>query len=404
MYFLSTSMQQAKKKNASRWVAFFTLFSCLSSSVYAGGFAVREQSTVGMGAAFAGVAAGSGPSSIYWNGATISNTTGLETESNYTVALPDATMTSTADGEVDIGTLGLLSSSAVAYQYNDQVFLGFSLSAPLGFKTRADKQNFSGAQYGRKSSVFSINANPVVAYKMSPTLTVSAGAQIEYLSVKLHSAIGAPAGPMGSIEGDDIGFGVTAGVMYQPSENTSIGLGYRSAISHDLEGKFYVGGNLNSKIKADFTSPDLVTFSVKQKVSPAVTLMGTIEWSNWSSFKELNVKNPAGTTLVQTDFLWKDSWFYSVGAEYEWNDKWTLRTGLAYEESPVPDSTRSVRLPDSNRLWLSMGASYKWSEATTVNLAFTHIAMEDTKIDLPAYKADVETTIDIISVGFKTKW
>jgi len=41
--------------------------SVASGAAKAGGFAIREQSTTGLGSAFAGIAAGPGISSIYWN-------------------------------------------------------------------------------------------------------------------------------------------------------------------------------------------------------------------------------------------------------------------------------------------------------------------------------------------------
>ena len=46
----------------------------------AGGFGVREQSASGLGAAFAGIAAGSSLSSIFWNPAAVSLAQELEAE------------------------------------------------------------------------------------------------------------------------------------------------------------------------------------------------------------------------------------------------------------------------------------------------------------------------------------
>ncbi len=400
---------------AKRFAVCVALASLGVASANAGGFSVREQSTTGLGAAFAGVAAGNTPSSMYWNGATLSNTKGFVTESSYNGIIADSTIYSPADGNVDIGTFGFVGASYLAYQINDRLYVGLGLNAPFGFATKASNKNFSGGVRGTESDVLSFNANPTIAYKLTPSFTVSVGAQVEYMKIRLEQNLPIP-GFQGLLKGSDIAMGFTAGVMYQPSDWTSIGLGYRSSVNHTLGGTLssVPVPFLNQSVTANLKTPDLVTLSARQKVTDKVTLMGTVEWSNWSNLQELRVINASTGAVVGTpvDFSWKDGWFYSVGAEYNWSDALTLRTGLAYEKTPVPDSTRSVRLPDADRLWLSMGASYKWSEATELSFGYSHIFVDNSNINLaavptsglPAYAASVETSLDIISVGIKTKW
>ena len=62
---------------------------------YAGGFLINEQSTVFMGSASAGAAAGGSLGSMYWNPAATAQLPGLNTESSYTLVLPQATATVT---------------------------------------------------------------------------------------------------------------------------------------------------------------------------------------------------------------------------------------------------------------------------------------------------------------------
>ena len=45
-----------------------------------------------------------------------------------------------------------------------------------------------------------------------------------------------------------------------------------------------------------------------------------------------------------------------------------LRTGLALDETPVPNSSlRSPRVPDEERIWLSFGATYRYSPEITAS-------------------------------------
>jgi len=101
----------------------------------------------------------------------------------------------------------------------------------------------------------------------------------------------------------------------------------------------------------------------------------------------------------------------SVGGEYDYSPLLTLRSGVAYEISPIDSATkRLVQIPDNNRVWLSVGASYKWSDAITLDVGYSHIFIEDGGIDLYTptgggpFRGDVEASVDLFSVGVRTRW
>jgi long-chain fatty acid transport protein len=158
--------------------------------------------------------------------------------------------------------------------------------------------------------------------------------------------------------------------------------------------------------------PDIVTLSLRQVMTPTTRLLGTVQWSNWSRFKELALSTPYGPG-PSVPANWDDGWFFSVGGEYDYSSRLTLRSGVAYELSPIDDaSKRLVQIPDNNRVWLSIGASYKWSDAITLDAAYSHIFIQDGGIDLYSplgpqfgeYTGTVEASVDLFSVGMRTKW
>ena len=113
---------------------------------------------------------------------------------------------------------------------------------------------------------------------------------------------------------------------------------------------------------------------------------------------------------------WNDGWFFSVGGEYDYSSRLTLRSGVAYEISPIDSpSKRLVQIPDNNRVWLSVGASYKWSDAITLDVAYSHIFIEDGRVALNTadnpldvtfgpFNGNVEASVDLFSVGMRTRW
>ena len=84
---------------------------------------------------------------------------------------------------------------------------------------------------------------------------------------------------------------------------------------------------------------------------------------------------------ITTPANWNDSWYFSVGGEYDYTPALTLRTGVGYEISPVDDpSKRFTAIPDNDKVCLSIGASYKWiiaESSTTFDVGYSHIFVQD---------------------------
>jgi long-chain fatty acid transport protein len=379
-----------------------------SSLAMAGGFAVREQSVVGQGSSFAGVAAGTGSlSSIFWNPAVSSefNEFGFISENNNSLIAPQS---ESSLGSGNIGEWAVVPAPYASYAITDKLTVAASLNAPFGLTTDAN-DTWTGVIYGDKSAVRTYNLNPSASYKLNDMFSIGLGAQIEYMSVELSSRAPGAGTQVFGVKGDSIGVGLTAGILFEPTDTTDIGIGFRSSVSHSLKGDgFRLGaGAFNSNIQAKFKSPETVTIGIRQDVSDQLAVMAGVEWANWSRLKELRITNSAGAPDVVDDFKWKDSWFFSVGAQYAYSDDLTLRAGAAYEKSPVPDLTRGVRVPDNDRIWLSIGASYKFAEGWTANAAYSHVFIEDGAVVRTApvpLNTEFEQSLDIVSVGLTRDW
>ncbi len=424
----------ASKNHASRWNDAFRLGAAVaavavnSDIAAAGGFAVREQSTVFMGSAFAGAAAGGSLGSMYWNSAATAQFPGLNSESSYTLILPnaDVTVTSVNGNNVtgapgttsgDIGIDAVAGASYGAYQISPDAWVGIALNSPFGLGTKPENNNYLGAFLGRTTKLLTINANPTFAYRVAPGITVGAGVQIEWARGKLQFAN--PINPLNSIQykGDDFAFGATAGIMVEPAAGTTIGLGWRSALSHELDGDLSGFPLATSSVpaKAGVNLPDIVTLSLRHSLSENVRLLGTVEWTNWSRFDQLTVTTakpvPGVGSIIAIPAKWSDGWFFSAGGEYDYSPALTLRAGAAYEISPVDDpSKRLTTIPDNDRVWLNIGASYKYSEDTTLDFAYSHVFVADGSFDrkspivgLPI-SGNVDASVDLISVGLRTRW
>jgi long-chain fatty acid transport protein len=53
--------------------------------------------------------------------------------------------------------------------------------------------------------------------------------------------------------------------------------------------------------------------------------------------------------------------FASLGTEYRASPDWTFHGGAGFDQTPVPDTTREPRIPDADRVWVALGATYRLS-------------------------------------------
>ncbi len=417
--------------------------SLFAGAAFAGGFALREQSSYYQGTSFAGNGT-TGPSisSIFWNPATITGAKdGFTIEQHNTFILPKAEIKGTqtqganslgvgvppvdvptAVNTGDIASDAWVGSTYISYKVSDQVYLGMAVNAPFGLSTKPKDPNWAGAGYNRSSHVFSINANPVVGYKLNDMFSFAIGAQIQYLDVRLTNAGASPLAGVGTtaLTGDSTGVGFTAGVSITPFKGTEIGLGFRSAVGHDLSGTVYLpvaAGGLPSgsyAINTKLITPDMITLSAKQEITDKIRLLGTFEWTNWSRLEAPKVllSDLGNAQLTTLAFNYDDGYFLSFGGEYDFNEHLTLRAGAAYEWSPISTSIRSARLPDNDRIWVSAGGSYNFNDSLSFDLGYTHIFGTDTDLNIVPGHQDyastkgsltgtVDSSVDIISASLR---
>ncbi|MDB5646001.1 outer membrane protein transport protein, partial [Methylobacterium sp.] len=119
----------------------------------------------------------------------------------------------------------------------------------------------------------------------------------------------------------------------------------------------------------------------------------------------------AGNVGSALPLNYNDGYTYAIGAEYDWSPSLTVRAGVAYEVSPIDFTNRSVRLPDADRVNLSLGASYRWSEKLTLNLAYSHFFVDkgriltgpgrDYNVQNIVFAGLADSSADIVSVGFR---
>jgi long-chain fatty acid transport protein len=186
------------------------------------------------------------------------------------------------------------------------------------------------------------------------------------------------------------------------------------------------GAATRGSVNTSLNLPDTLTIGLRQRIGDRFTLLAGYEWSNWSRIGAATVSQPSGAvatigaTPVILPFNYSDGHFYSLGGEYILNPAWTVRAGIAFEKSPITENVRTTRLPDNDRMWYSVGASYKPAsiKGLTLDAGYSFIDVKDTPVCLgttsgcPAnpwsgattYVGSVNANVHIISVGLRYQW
>lgn len=425
-----------------RWIKTAAGLTILAGAhAHGSGFQVREDNAVSMGASFAGSAVGqSGPATVSDNPAAMTQLPGVQVQLGGSLLLPSSVFHGTAtdafghtiagSGDRDAGNPSFVPNGYLTYQLAPRLWAGVGLSSPDGVATTYGA-DFVGRYQADKTSLITYNLNPGIGYQITDRLSLGAGMSVQYAradfsnfvnaSTIATAALGQPASlPDGyfRLRGDDWSFGYNFGALFKPGPLTSIGLAYRSRIQHDFTGTadFLVSQPLslnpsfrNSGATAKLVLPDTATLSLAQGLGGNWTLLADLSWTNWSQFKVLNAFRSDGTLINTTPEHYDDTFFTALGASYKVDDRLTVRAGTAFDKSPVSNTYRSARIPDQDRIWLSAGASFAVMRNLTVDGAYTHIFVSNSRIDERSSTNDVlvgyfSNSVDIISLGARMRF
>ena len=402
--------------------------SLVASQAFASGFQVREQSAKTLANALSNAAAGAEDVSFMaYNPAALGNIDGNQfavgvayIDADFELKDAEASSATGADydngGSRQGGESAVVPSFAVKTQASERIDLGLAIFSPYGLSTEYD-EDWIGRYHAIETELATIDIQPTLNFRVTERWSVAAGLIAEYGDATISNAIdlgglGAqasllPASAAGQfdgkaeVNGDDWGYGYTLGTLFQVTDRTRLGLSYRSEIDLTLDGEVeYSSDNAtgqtvlaNSGLEdgggtADISTPANANVGVFHQLTPRLALMANASWTDWSSFEELKVEFDSGGDSTTSE-NWEDSWAYSVGANYALTDQWLLRAGAGYDETPVPSAEyRTPRVPDADRTWATLGATYQVNDKLGVTAGYMHVFGDDGDIDQDASKTE----------------
>jgi long-chain fatty acid transport protein len=429
--------------------------SMASTSAIASGYRFGSQSVSAQGTADANGAEASDASTQFYNAAGITRLQGQNVTAGLTVVVPHSTYTDTGSTrftQTPVGGTGTedFAPSAVAapsfyytQQLNSQWTAGLGAFVPYG--TKLDYGNTWTGRYALTSIKLQSEAlNPSLAFKLDEHHSFGFGVTAEYMKANLAQAVDVP-GTIAALSGTatgnalvqqivalggnpavlaavkdghgeneakDWGYGFNLGYMFQLNESTRFGIAYRSSIKHELTGHTVwdfsnvtsdpivnqviaaSSRKANSAALVELRTPETLSVNGFSQLNSKWAAMADVTWTRSSRLGDLNIQFPGtteGDEVIRQQ--WKNTVRVSLGANYSYSDALTLRGGLAWDQSPVrSDELRHAALPDSNRTQFSIGANYKVSSQSSLDLAYSFLHFQQADVDYTNLCSPVSTT------------
>lgn len=438
--------------------------------VLAQGLYVDEQSALRLGDAFSGGAAqADDASTAFYNPAGLTrlkqkqltfNLSAILAKSEYegtsSTLVEDANNVSGDDASAE--AFDALPSIYFSTPMSDGVVFGAYLNAPYATGTDFGDDSV-GRYFATKSNITGIDLGTALGIKVSDNFSMGISMIMQYLSATVAQAVNTSAACSGAeaqgdltpftctglgiaslgdttydsqfeMSGDDLNIGFTAGMLYEFSPTSRIGLHYKNRIKHNLQGTATLDvptaaegfGNLagltNTKDKGTATleTPSQANISFYQGLGK-FAVQADMQWTQWSSFDKLTIKSEnavlQGVAAPQT-YDWGDSYRYAIGGSYQLSSSLKLRTGIALDSTPIKDRQTKIDFALDDFKAISMGLTYDMDKDFAFDLglqktlqqkrAVTQGSVTDPSQGLSQLKGDVTTDVLSLAAGMRMKF
>ncbi|CAM2795434.1 OmpP1/FadL family transporter [Vibrio rarus] len=366
-----------------------------TSQVHAAGFQLNAQSATGIGRAFAGDAViADNASSMARNPATMalfdktSLSLGFETiitdisvknGSGSTVVGGNTIATNDYQDYDDVGGTAVAPNIHLIVPINDRFAVGVNAYSNFGTSTDfSGSQDYSNSLYGGETDIKSFNFGLSGSYRLTEQWSFGAGLDVIYGQGTFRRGGNEFQLPIQTVDVEDAdgwAVGFNLGTVFELDQNNRWGLSYR--YTPDITVKDDRGQEI------DLPLPDMAEFSGYHHINNTdFAVHYSVQWIGWGAFDEIDFHN-LNAGYVQGEYnkqyQWQDGWHFAIGGTWYVTDKVELRTGYMHDTSAQNDLT-SISVPDSDRNWLSAGASYHFTADSTLDFGITYLIGADQSV------------------------
>jgi long-chain fatty acid transport protein len=348
------------------------------------GFRVPNQdaSAIARGNAF--VATADNPSAIYYNPAGITQLEGQNIQAGslfYLGIYGDYRSPSgqALDNDPEVIPVPTLQYTITPGEW--PVSFGFGVYEPFGFSVQWPN-DAPFRQESIEGELVYMTLNPIVAWKVLPSLSIGAGPTFNYSRLKLvQGLLPSPnliPGDQAEFEGNDWGFGFNAGLLWQPHPQWSFGASYRSSSRMNYDGDFTLNPSppfvpKSSSASSELEFPQIVIAGISYRPTPKWNLEFDVDWADWTSIESLTLQGAAvnGNPVPSRKLDWQSSFMYEFGVTRYFENGYYVSAGYFFSEASTSTAYFTPMVPDTDLHIGSLGGGYKgqtWSWALALQI------------------------------------
>jgi len=285
-----------------------------------------------------------------------------------------------------------LPSLYMSIPINDKFAGGFAVIAN---DFNSDLEGHSVLRYAQaRNHINNIDLVPAVGIKINEFLSIGGNLNLSNAHFIQEPVLGVtrfnvPEGrSLNNSKGTSLGGDF--GILIKLAKKTAMGFNYRSAITYHLHGTSTIRGPQvvsSDNYHFKYWTPARSVLSLSHFLNEKVGFIGTIQYLQWSIFKEADVYNFAtqsGSTAfinpqAQIKYNFHDSWLLTLGTIYNISSKWVVRVAGTYNQSPA-NGRFQISTGDSLVVGSSMG--YQLMKNFTVNCSYGHAFFKDQNINI----------------------
>ncbi|MCE9611592.1 MAG: outer membrane protein transport protein [Chthoniobacter sp.] len=355
-----------------------TLFALSAPTAFSLGFRIADQNAEATARGNAFAATADNPSAVFYNPAGITQLEGTRAllgsyattlRERVDPAAPGAPAFSNTNHELQFVPTFFATTKAKDFP----LAFGVGVYAPYGLGLEyPDDTPFR--TLARKGKIVYLTINPVVAWKITDTLSVAVGPTVNYGSAELQQGVLAT-GDTFKFKGDGISYGITAGLKWDPHRMHHFGITYHGPTTIDFSGHttlrtdpftvatpfgpFPVAGiDRREDADARFHIPQNVVLGYSFTPTPDWNFEFNADWTDWNDLNTVTLHQQRSGN-VALPFNWQASWFWEFGITKKFTDGWQASIGYIWSENSVPETSFNPIVPDSNRHVLSAGFGQK---------------------------------------------
>jgi long-chain fatty acid transport protein len=350
---------------------------------HSAGFDLPDQDAfvVARGMAFAATA--DNPSAIYYNPAGITQLTGSHVRAGvYAISLEPTYRSPDGRRFHNQEKMNAVPQLFVTHTPDDSAFsFGLGLYSPFGLSMQWP-QDTGFRTIATEGALKYITANPVLAWKIAPNLSVAAGVTFNYAEIDLQQGLVWPEQPFDrfKFKGDGWDVGYNLGALWHLHEKVAIGATFRSATRINLKGQTEFHNDVELPLpgggavpafprqrvdaEADFPFPLKVISGISFRPTPEWNFEFNADYTGWNALRTVTLEQAAPfPPLLPQDvpltLNWQSSWYYEFGATRYFNNGWHVSAGYIFNENSVPDANYTPLVADLDRHFWSVGTGFR---------------------------------------------